>query len=237
MSTQPAHPPSQSTSSSRPPVTLGQTTHLDPGAYVRGTHAITLGEHVLVHPRSHLIAVNGPLLIGENCIISEKSVVGGPVQNSSVVDAASKPSSGSAQPSPLLAHGDEGDDEDADPVKTTIGSNCFIHASSQIHAGATIKDAALIEPHVTVLAGITIGSHAKVCAGILVDRDVEDWAVVYGNGNVKRQRKQPRSSTDVEAEHAEVVETMRLKAMDKEREGTTAILKMAARVATMAKKK
>lgn len=237
MSTQPAHPPSQSTSSTRPPVTLGQTTHLDPGAYVRGTHAITLGEHVLIHPRSHLIAVNGPLLIGEKCIISEKCVVGGPVQSSSVADAASKPSSGSAQPSPLLAHGDEGDDEDADPVKTTIGSSCFIHAASQIHAGATIKDAVLIEPHVTVLAGITIGSHAKVCAGITVDRDVEDWAVIYGNGNVKRRRKQPRSITDAEAEHADLVETTRLKAMDKEREGTTAILKMAARVATMAKKK
>jgi acetyltransferase-like isoleucine patch superfamily enzyme len=176
-------------------------------------------------------------LIGEKCIISEKSVVGGPVQNSSVADAASKTSSGSAQPSPLLADGDEGDDDDADPVKTTIGSNCFIHASSQIHAGATIKDAVLIEPHVTVLSGVTIGSHAKICAGITVDRDVEDWAVVYGNGNVKRRRKQPPSSTDAEAEHADIVETMRLKAMDKEREGTTAILKMAARVATMAKKK
>ncbi|KAL6249869.1 hypothetical protein RBB50_003725 [Rhinocladiella similis] len=237
MSTQHAHQPSQSTSATRPPVTVGHTTHLDPGAYVRGTHAITLGEHILVHPRSQLIGVHGPLSIGDKCIISEKAIIGGPVQTSSTTDSSARPSGGSARPSPLIAQGVGDDNTDIDPVKTTIGSNVFIHASSQIHAGAIIKDGVLIEPHVTVLAGVTVGSHAKICAGVTVDRDVDEWCVIYGKGDIKRRRRRTGSSEDEAAGHGEVVETMRLKAMDKEREGTTTILKTAARMATMAKKK
>jgi acetyltransferase-like isoleucine patch superfamily enzyme len=221
-------------------VTLGQTTHLDPGAYVRGTHAIALGEQILVHPRAQLVAIHGPLSIGDKCIISEKCVIGGPVHSASEsTDSTSKPvtsGGGSNQPSPLL--GEDGDDDnDTDPVKTTIHSSVYIHASSHIHAGVTIKDAVLIEPHVTVLRGVSIGSYAKICAGVTVDRDVEDWAVVYGNGNMKRRRTQDAAGADGDSQQVELVEATRLKAMDKEREGTVALFKMAARMASLAKKK
>ncbi|KAK4939393.1 hypothetical protein LTR10_020290 [Elasticomyces elasticus] len=219
MSTQPAQSASQSTSSSRPPVSLGQTTHLDPGAYVRGTHAITIGEHSLVHPRVHLVAVNGPISIGDGCIISEKSVIGGPVQSSA---------------SPVLPQSPETEHNESDPLKTTVGSNVYIHANAQIRAGATIRDAVLIEAHAVVLSGVTVGSHAKVCAGVTVDRNTDNWAVVYGQGDLKRSRQ---LTTDAGAEEADLVESVRLKAMDKEREGTAAILKMAARMASVAKKK
>lgn len=239
MSSQSTHAASHSTSSSRPPVTLGQTTHLDPGAYVRGTHAIALGEQILVHPRSQLVAVHGPLSIGDKCIISEKCIIGGPAHSASdSLGAASRSgTSGTAsgQPSPLI--GQEGsDDDDADPVKTTIHSSVYIHANSQIHAGVTIKEAALIEPHVTVLRGLSIGSHAKICAGVTVDRDVEDWTVVYGNGNLKRRRGQDAASSNGDSRD-KLVEDMRLKAMDKEREGTVALFRLAARMASLAKKK
>jgi serine acetyltransferase len=137
----------------------------------------------------------------------------------------------------LLAQDADGPEFESDPVKTTIHSNVYIHPNSHIRAGATIKNAALIEPHVTIFPGVTVGSHAKICAGVTVDRDVEDWAVVYGNGEVKRQRKQHGSTVGDDEEHADLVETMRLKSMDKEREATMAILKMAARTATLAKKK
>jgi len=240
MSAQQPQSSSHSTSSARPPITPGQGTHLDPGAYARGTHGIILGESTLVHPRAHLISVHGPLSIGARCVVSEKCIIGGPVQSSSsTADAGGGPSvqTGSNQPSPLLAQDADGPEFESDPVKTTIHSNVYIHPNSHIRAGATIKNAALIEPHVTILPGVTVGSHAKICAGVTVDRDVEDWAVVYGNGEVKRQRKQHGSAVGDDEEDADLVETMRLKSMDKEREATMAILKMAARTATLAKKK
>ncbi|EXJ64271.1 hypothetical protein A1O7_00607 [Cladophialophora yegresii CBS 114405] len=229
--------PSTSQASSRPPVTLGQSTHLDPGAYVRGTHAITLGEHILVHPRAQLIAIHGPLSVSDKCIISEKCVIGGPVPSASTTDPSSKAAAAGSNPTtPLLGQPGESDDDEHDPVKTTVGSNVYMHPSSQIHAGATIKDSVLIEPHVTIFANVVVGAHAKICAGVTVDRDVEEWTVVYGRGDVKRHRKTPRLNSNIQEDHSDVVEMLRLKAMDKEREGTVSIFKTAAR-ANLTKKK
>ena len=232
-----AQPQNTSSSSTRPPVTLGQTTHLDPGAYVRGTHAITLGEQILVHPRAQLVAVNGPLTISDKCIISEKCIIGGPTASASsttpntATGVANPDLTPSSKPSPVIPQA-EGDD-DEDPVKTTIGENVYIHASAHVHAGTTIKEAVLIESHVTVLKGVTVGAHSKICAGVTVDTDVDEWTVVMGSGEVRRRRR----PAAIDEEGVDVVETMRLKAMDKEREGTVAILKMAARMATLARKK
>lgn len=221
----PAPAPTSSSSSSsaiKPPVTLGQTTHLDPGAYVRGTHGITLGDQTLVHPRAQLVATHGPLFVGDKCIISEKCVIGGPPSATSEHNTALNPSS-----SPLH-------DNDSDPVKTTIYSHVYVHANAHIHAGATVKEGAVIEPHVTVLTGVTIGAHSKICAGVTVAQDVADWTVAFGNGELRRKRPRENAKTETDTD---LVEALRLKAMDKEREGTGAILKVAARTATLAKKK
>jgi acetyltransferase-like isoleucine patch superfamily enzyme len=225
--------------SSRPPITLGHNTHLDPGAYARGTHAISLADNILVHPRAQLVAVHGPLSIGDRCIISEKCIIGGPVPSSTDTTAksSSAPSAvGSNPPTPLLEQPGDGDDEH-DPVKTTIGQNVYIHASSQVHAGAMIGDGVLVEPHVTILANITVNAHAKICAGVTVDRDVEKWSVVYGNGDIKRRRKKQSPSAGERDDNVELVETLRLKTMDKEREGTVALFRTAARMAAALKKK
>ncbi|KAJ9607358.1 hypothetical protein H2200_008431 [Cladophialophora chaetospira] len=226
---------STSQTSSKPPINLGQNTHLDPGAYARGTHAITLGDNVLVHPRAQLIALHGPVSIHDGCIICEKCIIGGPVPSTSGTDSNSRnTASESNPPTPLLNQNSE--DDERDPVKTIIGSNVHMHASSQVHAGVTIRDSVLIESHVTIFANVTIGAHAKICAGVSVDRDVEEWSVIYGNGDVKRRRKRQTRNEDEGADPADLVETLRLKAMNKEREGTVALFR-AARSATLAKKK
>jgi carbonic anhydrase/acetyltransferase-like protein (isoleucine patch superfamily) len=164
-------------------------------------------------------------------------VIGGPVPGASTSDPSSKAAAGGSNPpTPLLSQPGEGDDDERDPVKTTIGSNVYMHASSQVHAGAVIRDSVLIEPHVTILANVTIGAHAKICAGVTVDRDVDEWTVVYGCGDVKRRRKKPAVNVNNEDDHSDIVEMLRLKAMEKEREGTVSIFKTAAR-ASLAKKK
>lgn len=226
--------------SARPPVTVGQSTHLDPGAYVRGTHAIALGENILVHPRAQLIAAYGPLSIGDNSVISEKCVIGGPMPASTTdanANAKVTGSSGTGSNPPTPVINQASDDDERDPVKTIIRDHVYIHPSSQIHAGATIEQGVLIEPHVTVLANVTIKPHAKICAGVTVGRDVEEWMVVQGNGNVKRRRKLKSKTGNDQDDPTELVESLRLKAMDKEREGTVALFRAAARTASLAKKK
>lgn len=208
---------------------LGHSTHLDPGAYIRGTHAVSLGDQVLVHPRAQLVTLHGPLSISDKCIISEKCVLGGPIPSSSSAstDVSTKPPTSTSLNNP----GDAEDNDERDPVKTTIGPNVNIHPNSQILAGAIVRDAVLIESHVTVLRGVTIGSHAKICAGVTVDRDVEEWTVVHGNGDVKRRRLR---SDPAENEKQQLVETLRLKAMDREREGAVQLFRAGARMATLA---
>jgi acetyltransferase-like isoleucine patch superfamily enzyme len=273
---------SSSTATSKPPVTLPASTHLDSGAYVRGTHAITLGEHNLIHARAQLVAIHGPLIIDDRCIISEKCIIGGPVPSSQL--SSSTTNTADTKASPLLTppairsdsnrNGDDDDEEEEpDPVKTLIGQSVYLHAGSHVHAGATIQNAVILEPNVSILAGVTIGAHSKICAGLTIDHDVDPWTVVLGNGDVHRPRRQPRQrrpkaglptgSSDTNAQSevlgsngetsrhiepdgdeeegdedpAELIERLRLTAMDKEREGTVAIYRTAQRLASLAKKK
>jgi carbonic anhydrase/acetyltransferase-like protein (isoleucine patch superfamily) len=117
-------------------------------------------------------------------------------------------------------------DPDSDPLKTTIGSTALLHPNSTIYAGATLKESCIVEPHATVLANITVGAHAKVCAGVTVDRDVGDWEVVYGDGQSRRKRTPIQSYEDV-----------RLRALEKDRDGTMALLKATAAKALLVKRK
>jgi carbonic anhydrase/acetyltransferase-like protein (isoleucine patch superfamily) len=205
-------PTSSSTTTATPPLTkpptdIHPTAHLDPSAYVLGTHPISLSPSVLIHPRARLVSTHGPLIIDSGTVISERCVIGGP---------APDPSSPSANMP----------DPDSDPLKTTIGSTVLLHPNSTIHAGATLKESCIVEPHATVLANITVGAHAKVCAGVTVDRDVGDWEVVYGDGQNRRKRAPIQSYEDV-----------RLRALEKDRDGTMALLKAAAAKALLVKRK
>jgi hypothetical protein len=66
---------------------------------------------------------------------------------------------------------------------------------------------------------------------------VEDWTVVCGNGDVKRRRRKHAKEGTGADDGAQLVEMLRLKAMDTEREGTVALFRAAARMASLAKKK
>ncbi|KAK5053320.1 hypothetical protein LTR84_002294 [Exophiala bonariae] len=239
------------TSTSKPPVTLPPSTHLDSGAYVRGTHAITLGEHNLVHARAQLVAIHGPLIISDRCIISEKCIVGGPVPATAMGPATSS-STNPTDAKPGTSSGDDNgqeDNDESDPVKTLIGKSVYMSAGSHVNAGATVCDAVILEPNVTVQRGVTVGAHSKICAGVTVESDVEDWSVVLGNGDVRRQRRRQRQTGigggggeggndgNGDEDAVELIETMRLRAMDKEREGTVMIYRTNARMASLAKKK
>lgn len=150
----------------KPPIEIHPSAHLDPQAYVQGTHTITLYPNVVIHPRARLVSVQGPLIIGAGTVISERCVVGGPIHDP-------------REPLPTPT---------AEPITTVIAQNVMLHASAQIEAGASIEDACLIEPRAMVMKGVNIGKHCKVCAGCAVDRSLRAWLVVYGDGQTRRMR-------------------------------------------------
>ncbi|RVX76055.1 hypothetical protein B0A52_00412 [Exophiala mesophila] len=258
---------STTTTTSTPPVTLPASTHLDPRAYVRGHHGITLGEQTVIHPRAHLIAIHGPVVIGDRCIIYENCVIGGPVPSVSTAAVSTSTSGASpALPSSASAgilrpnNGDENDqdepnkddndkdddddDDEADPVKTVIGSNVHLHANVHVLAGARIGDAAIVEANVTIQKDVTIEAHSKVTPGVVVDRNVPDWTVVLSDGRWRSRKPMTLGGIDVEVtssrdgkNSAELVEQVRLKAMDKERDGSGVVLRTAQRHASSTRRK
>lgn len=207
--------PSSSSSApslAKPPTSIDASAHLDPSAYVLGTHPISLSPGVLIHPRARLISTHGPLILDAGTIVSERCIVGAPAP-----DPKADPSA--------ISMREEGD-EDEDPLKTFIGSNCIIYPSAEIMAGAVIGEGCIVEAHATIKKSITIGARSKICAGVTVDRDVGDWEVVWGDGQMRRKRVRD-----------ERYENGRLKALARDREGTMGTLRLAAQKALVGKRK
>lgn len=113
-----------------------------------------------------------------------------------------------------------------EPLRTVIGENVHLSASAEIEAGTCLEDACLIESRAMIKKGVKVGKHSKVCAGCVVDRDVGEWVVVWGDGEARRMRK-----------GAEVPEMGRLKALEREREATVGLLRAAAARATLGKRR
>src|SRR3954453_15243548 len=75
----------------KPPTSLAPTLVIAEQASLTGTHLITLGGNTVIHPRSKLTSTHAPITIGNNCIISERSMIGlqtasGGEQSSVVID-------------------------------------------------------------------------------------------------------------------------------------------------------
>lgn len=205
---EPQHQATASSAAARPPVDIHATAHLDPGAYVRGTHGIFLGPGVLVHPRAMLVSIHGPLIINDGTVVMEKCVIGGPVPDAKDTSSASTDV-----------------DLDSDPIKTVIGTNVLVMPHAQIHAGATLQDSSIVESYSTIAKTGSIGEHSKICPGAFVPDRVGDWEVVLGGVNQRRTRRP-----------LEEVEQARLKAMQKDREATITVLRTSARAPVLRKK-
>ncbi|RDL39654.1 uncharacterized protein BP5553_03994 [Venustampulla echinocandica] len=60
----------------KPPTFLASTLIIADQASLTGTHLITLGSNTVVHPRTKLNSTYASITIGNNCILSERSMIG-----------------------------------------------------------------------------------------------------------------------------------------------------------------
>ncbi|EPE27762.1 Trimeric LpxA-like enzyme [Glarea lozoyensis ATCC 20868] len=60
----------------KPPTSLSPTLTIAEHASLVGSYLITLGANTVVHPRAKLNSTYGPITVGSNCIISERSMIG-----------------------------------------------------------------------------------------------------------------------------------------------------------------
>jgi dynactin-6 len=61
----------------KPPTKIHPTAIIANHALLTGTYPITIGAGAVIHPYAKIIASEGPVDIGEGCIIWEKAIVGG----------------------------------------------------------------------------------------------------------------------------------------------------------------
>lgn len=59
-----------------PALTTGHHTYLSPQATLVGIHPITLGPSSVIHLRAKLVAVRGPVSVGEGSVVCERASVG-----------------------------------------------------------------------------------------------------------------------------------------------------------------
>jgi dynactin-6 len=60
----------------KPPVHFAPALVIADNAALTGTNLISIGLHTVIHPRTKLNSTYGPITIGSNCIISERSQIG-----------------------------------------------------------------------------------------------------------------------------------------------------------------
>ncbi|KAJ5871334.1 uncharacterized protein N7529_003687 [Penicillium soppii] len=216
-----------SSSSSGPPkapLKADPTATIADNVVFQGIYPVTIGANTVIHPRAKFYAFEGPIVIGDGCIISEKATIGAPPTSSSRSTSPS-PSQSPTESTPT-------------PKKefmirisyfVTIGPSSTIEPGVHIHSSATIEALAIIR------RGADIGSHAKVCSACEVaGGSVGEWVVVYGSGPGMR-RKRARAAKPISpavvgaaltaqtalpasAPAGKVIEDARLMVLQKERE-------------------
>ncbi|KAB8079486.1 trimeric LpxA-like protein [Aspergillus leporis] len=196
----------------RAPVTAHPTTTIADTVVLHGTHPISIGAGTIIHPRAKIYSYDGPIVIGENCIISEKSTIG------------------AAPTQPLR------DTRTVDALPIRISSTVTVGPLATILPGAHVHSAVTIEALATINRRVSIGAHSKICSGCDVSEDVtiRDWTVVWGFGAGFGQRRRTRATEKMssataaaqgfQALEGRVIEDARLMVLQKEREALVKLI-------------
>ncbi|KAL6233152.1 hypothetical protein BDW75DRAFT_215804 [Aspergillus navahoensis] len=173
----------QSTGAPRTPA----KTTADPSAVIAeqtffcGPYSISIGRGTVIHPRVRICATEGPIRIGDGCIISEKSVIGTYPPPATPADSASIGGGGSGEERSIV-----------------ISNNVIIGLQAIVHPGARIHSFAVVDNQAVIGRSVDVGGHAKVCARceLAPGARVKEWSVVWGGGKgtglrtrVKAQKK------------------------------------------------
>ncbi|MCJ1469657.1 hypothetical protein MMC07_008293 [Pseudocyphellaria aurata] len=145
-----------------PALKLSPHASLSPQATLLGTYPITLGPSSVVHPRAKLVAVHGPVTVGEGCVVCERASVG-------VLDSV------------------EGRGGGGEPTDDMGGAGVVLEKGVMVESGAVVEarmvgEGSVVEVGAKVGKGAVVGKHCKIsplCIIPLYDI-LPDRTVVYG---------------------------------------------------------
>ena len=151
---------------------------------MQGTYQITIGAGAVVHPRARMYSFEGQIIIGDGCIIAEKSVLG-------TAPETMNPSSRSLSTDTTALTSTD----NPSPKNIRLSSSVSIGSLSSVLPGAQIHSSSTVDSLVTINRNADIGAHSKICAGCEVAENgvVGEWTVVWGAGAGFGQRRRKRA--------------------------------------------
>ncbi|KAJ5206294.1 hypothetical protein N7491_003087 [Penicillium cf. griseofulvum] len=184
------HRSSSSSHSSGPPkapLKADPTATIADTVVFQGRYVVTIGAGTVIHPRAKFYAYDGPIIVGDGCIICEKAVIGAPPTSSRSPSPSRPTSTSTSTPTESGTSTPEPRKETSTRISyfVTVGPLATVEPGANIHSSATIEALAAIR------RGADIGSHSKVCSGceIAAGGSVPEWVVVYGQGPGMRRKR------------------------------------------------
>jgi carbonic anhydrase/acetyltransferase-like protein (isoleucine patch superfamily) len=198
----------------RAPVSVHPTTTVSETATFHGKYPVTIGSGTVIHPRARFYSFEGPIQIGDGCVIGEKCIIG---DNEPTARGPASPE-------------DQG-------ITTRLSSSVTIGPQTTIRTGAYIRSAAAVDSLAVVNRHATVGSHSKVCSSCEIPEKtvLEDWTVFWATGQGIGHRKRRRlvgpaaivtESGQQQRPNAKRVEDARLILLHKEREGLAKMISL-----------
>ncbi|KAL1956279.1 hypothetical protein VTO42DRAFT_7452 [Malbranchea cinnamomea] len=211
--------PGSSSSVPRPPLSVHPTATVSEVAYFQGTHPISVGAGTIIHPRAKLLSFEGPINIGEGCIIGEKCVIGGGSATHCTTNTQAAP-------------GASPNRETSEP--TILENSVLVGPLATISAGAHIRSAATVDASASLGRNVRIGKHAKVCPSCYIPDNevVDDWIVIWGGsagitgglGLQRRKRPSDGGNDLMGGLGGRDVESARLIVLNRERDCLTKLI-------------
>ncbi|KAI5284047.1 hypothetical protein KEM54_001622 [Ascosphaera aggregata] len=206
-----AHASTSSQSATRPQVRASSSAIIPDSVGFQGSYPVSIGAGTAIHPRVKILSFDGPVLIGEGCIIGEKSIIGAPASH----DAASS------------SHAREPGSSERPAARPTVVEN-FVNVGPlcTISSGTYVRYCTTIEASAQLGNNVRVGKHSKVCPNCKVpdNKQIGDWSVLWGGpGNLQRRRRAsgdgPREASGKSSGlGGRAVEDGRLIVLNKERE-------------------
>ncbi|KAF2431639.1 hypothetical protein EJ08DRAFT_171969 [Tothia fuscella] len=143
----------------KPPTSIHPTAIIANHALLIGTHLITIGAHTVIHPYARIISTEGPVTIGDGCVIWEKATVG-------------------------MMGGDSSSDGDEGVLETKLDDNVVIESCATVGMGAVLGDGCVVEGFGVVEGGATLGRRCQVqaFARVKAKEVLTEHTIVLGDG-------------------------------------------------------
>ena len=148
---------------------IGQGVILDEGVRIDGPQNISLSDFVWIDKNVHLFTEWGSITIGRRVHVAENVLISGG-GHVSIGDYAAI-----ARGASIYSHS-----ETIDGGKRMSGPMIPEHQKGIKSAPIKIGKDALVGVNAVILPGVTIGEGAIVGANAMVNKNVEDWDIVFG---------------------------------------------------------